>query len=208
MVYDTIKSLNPEQNIIFALSCINRIKQLPQLFINSYTYGIEYLDKIIPKNTIENILNETLDKIIGKNIKKAEINKNIELLDKLLLDDDIENRIEKQLFSHYVIILIHILEYINEHNNKYIELCSDNMVEIINQIKGEKYELENNLVGYIYIVDDKYDEYVDRFIDEEIKIEMEIIERIKGGNTEMLDEYIENKKIEYNNIKEPVTNFV
>jgi hypothetical protein len=118
------------------------------------------------------------------------------LLKKLLLDDDIESGMEKQLFFHYILILIHILEYINDNNNKYIEFCSDNMVEIINQVKSEEYELKNNLTGS-YIADEEMAKYIDDYIDIEIKIEIEIIEKIKNGNNEILNEYIENNKIEY-----------
>jgi hypothetical protein len=114
-------------------------------------------------------------------------------MEKLLLDDDIESGIEKQIFFHYVVIIIHILEYIKENKNEYIELCSDGMVEIINQVKSDEYYKNNEKC-----TDEELERYTDLMIDEEVKKEIEIIKIIKSGNKEMLNEYIENNKIEYN----------
>jgi hypothetical protein len=75
IVYENIKKLIKEQNVVFALSCIKRTKHFPQLFFNSDTYGIEHLNKIIPNNTIENILNKIINKITDKIIYKDKINK-------------------------------------------------------------------------------------------------------------------------------------
>jgi hypothetical protein len=90
-IYDSINSLSFEQNIMFALACINRLSHLPQLFINSKTYGIEYLNEIIPKDKIENILNEIINKIYYNQIKTDETDAEIEILEKLLLDEYVNN---------------------------------------------------------------------------------------------------------------------
>ncbi|MDR1316670.1 MAG: hypothetical protein LBK13_07335 [Spirochaetales bacterium] len=197
IIYDSINGLSFEQNIMFALACINRLKHLPQVFINSETYGIEYLNGIIPKDKIENILNEIINKIYYNQIKINEIDADMEILEKLLLDDDIESGIEKQLFFCYVVIVIHILEYIKENKKEYIELCSDNMIEIVDYIKCKEYETKNNLEDY-YILDEKMEKYLEQFCADEVKKEIEIIKIIKSGNKEMLNEYIKNNEIEYN----------
>jgi hypothetical protein len=195
-VYDLINDLDVYQNITFALTCVNRLRHLPKLFINSNCYGIEYLNKIIPKNTIENIIDEIVNEITSGEINTQEINEIRKLLDKMLLDDDIENSIEKQLFFYYVVIIIHILEYIKDGKINYIELCSDAMVEIINEIEGKKYSSKMNLDDY-YIVDEKMRKYIDKSIDDEINKEIDIIKIIKDGSKETLNEYLKNNKIEY-----------
>jgi hypothetical protein len=191
IVYDLINSLNVEHNIMFALTCINRLEHLLPLFINSETY-IKYLNKIISKNNIVNKLTEIKTKTSFNQMETNEINKSIKLLDKLLLDDDIESGIEKQIFFNYILIIIHILEYINENKKEYIELCSDNVVGIINQVKSNEYYTQNE-----NCTDEELDKYVDLMIEKEIGIEIEIIKIIKNGNNQMLDNYIINNKIEY-----------
>ena len=192
-VYDLINGLDVEQNILFALSCINRIKHLPQLFINTEKYAMEYLDKIIPKEIIESTLTEIIDKVHFNKIQSTEIDKTIELLEELLLDDDIESCVLKQLFSYYVLIIINILKYIKENKNEYIELCSDDIREIINQAKSDEYCKKNNKC-----TDKELNKHIELIIDEEVKKEIEIIKIIKDGNKELLNEYIKNNKIEYN----------
>jgi hypothetical protein len=196
IVYDLINGLSFEQNIMFVLACINRLKHLPKVFINSETYGIKYLNEIIPKDKIENILNEIVNKIYFNQIKTNEIDTDMEILEKLLLDDDIENGIEKQLFFYYVVIIIHIFEYIKGNENKYIKLCSDNVIDIVDHIKFKEYEIKNNL-GDNYIVDEKMEKYIEQFCDDEVKKEIEIIKIIKGGDKKILNEYTKNNKIEY-----------
>jgi hypothetical protein len=194
-IYDNIKELTMEQNICFSLSCLNRLKHLIKLFINSDTYGINYLNKIIPKETIENILNDIIKKLYNKplNINKREIKKDIKTLEKMLLDDDIESCTEKQIFFYYIVIIIHILEYILTGEYEYIELCSDASVEIINQTKG--HELTKNNPQW---TDEEFDKNLDIEIDKEVEKENEIIKIVKAGNEKILDEYIKNNKIEYN----------
>jgi hypothetical protein len=194
-IKDLIKELTAEQNIIFALTCINRLKHLPQLFINSESYGIKHLDQIIPKNTIENILNEIINKLYNEplKIKHNKLNKNIELLEKLLLDDEIETGALKNIFFYYVIIIIHILSYIK--NNKYDEIywCSNAVLEILNQMEYERYNNEHK-----NCIDSEVLEYVDLMIKNEMGKEKQIIKIIKTGNKKILDEYIKDNKIEYN----------
>jgi len=190
IVYDNVKELTIEQNIAFSLSCLNRLSHLPQLFINSEDFGIEYLDKIIPKNTIENILNDSIRKLTKEplNIKKVDLLKNIKLLEKMLLDDDIESSTEKQIFFYYVLIIIHTFEYIYKKSIEHINLISDAMVEIINQTAYK----ENPKLTDTEII-----ELVDIEIDKEVEKEIKILEIIKTGNNELLNEYIKNSRVEY-----------
>ena len=96
------------------------------------------------------------------------------------------------MFSYSVIIIIHILEYIKEKDKKYIDLCSDAMVEIINQGKSAEYWTK-----YPECSDDELYEYVDTMIGGEVKREIEIIKIVKTGNEKMLNEYIKSNEIEY-----------
>jgi hypothetical protein len=193
-VYDLVNELTIEQNIKFVFSCINRVKHFLKIFVNKDRFIIEYFKEIIPENNIENKLDEILNRIFIEpfNIKNDEIDKNIEFLEKLLVDDDdVDSSTVKQLFSYSVIIIIHILKYIKENDKKYIYLCSDAMVEIINQGKSAEYHKK-----YPECSNDKLMEYADIMIEDEIK--MEIIKIVKTGNEKMLNEYIKNNKIEYN----------
>jgi hypothetical protein len=167
-IYDSISSLSFEQDIIFALACISRLNHLPQLFINSNTYGIEYLNEIIPKEKIENILNEIINKIYYNQIKTDEIDAEIEVLEKLLLDDDIESGVEKQLFFCYVVIIIHTLEYMKEGKKEYITLCSGNMIEIVDNIGCKEYDIKNNNQNN-HIFDEKMEKYLEQFCAGEVK---------------------------------------
>jgi hypothetical protein len=193
-VYDLIETLNNKQNKKFCLTCLYRLKHLLELFIKSDSFAAKYLDKIIPLNTIENELDKIIDKIYLNQIQNNDIDKNIYFLEKMLLDDDdYGNETEKAIFSYYVIILIHILEYIRENDNKYIKLCSDDMVEIINQAKFMEYHTKNTNCS-----DEEMEKYVDLIIDEEVEKEIKIIEIIQNGTDETLEKYIEKNKIEYN----------
>ena len=196
LVYNLVNDLNIEQNIKFASSCINRVKHFLKIFVNKDPFIIEYFKEIIPENNIENKLNEILNRIFIEpfNIKNDEINKIWIFLEKLLVDDDdVDSSTEKQLFFYSVLIIIHILEYIKEKDKKCIDLCSDEMVEIINQGKSAEYWKK-----YPECSDDELEEYVDIMIEDEIKREIEIIKIVKTGNEKMLNEYIKNNEIEYN----------
>jgi hypothetical protein len=188
-----IKELTFEQNIAFALACINRLKHLPCIFVNSKTYEI-YLNKIIPKNKVENVLNEIIKKINTKplEIKHNEIEKKIKLLKKLLIDNEIDNSIASQIFIYYIIIITRTLEYIISNNHNEILRCSNAVVEIINQTEYEKYNKENKNSD-----DDKAINHVDIMIDNELEKQEHIIGLIKTGNMQTLDEYIKGNKIEY-----------
>jgi hypothetical protein len=194
-IYDNIKELTMEQNIVFVLSCLNRLKHLLKLFTNSDTYGINYLDKIIPKETIEDMLNDIIKKLYNKplDINKNEINNDIKILEKMLLDDDIESCTVKQIFFYYIVIMIHTFEFILTKEHKYIELCSDAMMEIINQTKGNEFNKNNP-----QWTDEEFYKNVDMEIDKELEKEIEIIKIIRTGDKKILDEYIENNKLEYN----------
>jgi hypothetical protein len=188
-----IKELTFEQNVAFALTCINRLKHLPCIFINSETYNI-YLNKIISKDKIENILNEIIGKINNKplEIKHNEIEKKIKLLRKLMIDNEIDSSVISQIFLYYIIIIAHTLEYIRSSNHKEIWHCSNAVVEIINQAEYEKYNKENKNCD-----DDKAISYVDLMIDNEIERQEHIIGLIKNGNIKTLDEYVKGNKIGY-----------
>jgi hypothetical protein len=192
IIYDLLNGLNIEQNIIFALNCINRTKHLPRLFINTEKYAMEYLDKIIPKDNIENTLNDIINKIYFNNIQSNEIDKTIELLEELLLDDEVENGTLKQLFSHYISLIIHTIQYIKGNESKYIRYCSDEVEEIVNQAKAAEYYTKNK-----GCTDGELNKYVKLMIKNELKKQIEIINIIKNGNRETLNEYTENNKTEY-----------
>jgi hypothetical protein len=70
------------------------------------------------------------------------------------------------------------------------------VIEIVDYIGCKEYEIKNNLGDY-YTVDERMEKYLEKFVDDEVKKEIEIIKLIKGGNEEMLNEYIKNNKIEY-----------
>jgi hypothetical protein len=196
LVYALVNELTVEQNIKFASSCINRVKHFLKIFVNKAPFIIAYFKEAIPENNIENKLREILDRIFIEpfNIENDEIDKDIEFLEKLLVDDDeVDSSTEKQLFFYSVIIIIHILEYIKEKDEKYIDLCSDAMVEIINQVKSAEYWTKHPECS-----DDELYEYVDKMIKDEVKRETEIIEMIKIGNEKTLKNCIDSSAIEYN----------
>jgi hypothetical protein len=194
-INELLKELTFEQNINFGLSCINRLKHLPSVFINSDNEGINYLNEIVPKENIENILNNMVNKLsqIGLSDSMAEIYESIKLLEKLLIDDEIYNSPEKNIFFYYVVIIIHLFEYIEEKDCKSIYWCSNAVLEILNQIKYDEY-LKINKNGN----DKEMEGYVDAEIDNEIKKQLEIIKILKEDDKNKLDNYIENNKIKYN----------
>ena len=73
-----VKELTFEENLNFALSCINRLKHLLQCILNSDTYALQYLEEIqnISRESIEKILNELSEEINSEslNISSKAIN--------------------------------------------------------------------------------------------------------------------------------------
>jgi alpha-N-acetylglucosamine transferase len=101
-------------------------------------------------------------------MKNNEIDKTINFLETMLLDDDdYGSETEKTIFSYYVIIIIHTLEFFKENESKYINMCSDCMIEIINQAKFDEYNSQNKNCS-----EKELTEYVDEMIDEEVKKEI------------------------------------
>jgi hypothetical protein len=190
-----INDLDYEQSITFALSCLFRQKHLPKLFIDSNTWGIEEINKIFPKNNIEDKLNEIINKV---NLRQTnEIDVDLEILDKYLLDFEDENSIEYSLFFNYVCIIIYLLEYLKQNDIEKIEWCSNKIIESVDTIKTREYEIKMNLED-CYIVDKKMKNFLKIFTDAEEEKEIEIIKFIKSEDNEGLHGYIENNKIEYN----------
>jgi hypothetical protein len=194
-INELLKGLTFEQNIDFCFSCINRLRHLPQMFINSDNGGIDYLNEIIPKENIENVLNDIVNKIskILLNDNTVETDENIKFLEKLLIDDEIYNSTEKNIFFYYIIIIIHLFEYIKERDCKSIYWCSNAILEILNQTKYDEY-CKINKNGN----DKEMEEYVDMEIDNEIKKQIEIIKLLKENDKNKLNNFIENNKIKYN----------
>jgi hypothetical protein len=192
-VYVLLKELSYEQNIRFATSCLERIKHLYPLFLDSNQYGVEYLIKeVMPKDEIEISINSAIDELknVTLNTEKERIDKKLELFEKLLLDCDIESSTESSIFFQIILTLINILEYIRDKDIDSVELCSDNVIELINQAKSNEY-CENNQNAS----DEEACEYVDFLIDKEVEIQIEIIQKIK--NAEAILKYIVDNKIEY-----------
>jgi hypothetical protein len=195
-VYEILPELTYKQNIQFALSCLDRVKHLCPLFLNSNQYGIEYLIKeIMPRDAIELLINTTIQDLRDPiNIKKETITNKVELLESLLLDSEEENSTESAIFFQIIITMINTLEYIRDKDINSIGLCSDDIVELINQAKSNEYYINNPNAS-----DEEISEYADLLIDKDVEIQIEIIKKIKNAeDTTEIDKYIENNKIEYN----------
>jgi hypothetical protein len=194
LINKAVDELTFEQNIQFALSGINRVKPLTKLFLCSDLNGLKYLENFISIEEMETGINDIINYITNypENIGQNNIYENITFLKKLLLDDEIEAATEKQIFFWYVIIIIHILEYILHKNCKSIYWCSNAIIEIINQTKYD--ECKNNNSQW---TDGEIVKYVDNEIDKEIGKEIEIIKIIKTGNKKLLEEYVINNMLEY-----------
>jgi hypothetical protein len=191
-----INELTFEQNKNFCFSCINRLKHLPHLFINTDNEGMNYLNEIFLGKDIENIINDMVNKLskIFLDDDIEEMDKNIKLFKRVLLDDEeTYNSTEENIFFYYVNIIIHLFEYIKEKNCKSIYWCSNAIIEIISQIKYDEY-CKINKNGK----EKEALEYVDMEIEYEIDRQMEIIELLKENDEKKLNDYIENNRIEYN----------
>jgi hypothetical protein len=194
VMFAAINTLTFEQNIKFALSCINRVKPLTKLFLYSNLHGLKYLEKIVSVNDIETSINGILDNLMNNrtNILKNNARKNMAFLEKLLLDDDIDATLEKQIFFNYIVIIMHTLEYIVDNDCKSIYWCSNAVIEIQDRIKHKECEKNNS-----QWTDKEISTYVDAEIDKEIEKELEIIQIIKNGNEELFEQCIKENILEY-----------
>ena len=177
-----LENLDYEENIAFALSCIFRQRHLPQLFINSKTWGIEEINKIFPKNKIKDKLDEIIDKVKLK--QTNEIDADLDILKKFLLDFDDENSIEYSLFFNYVCTIIYLLEYLKDNNIEKINYLKNLIIESVDVIEECGSE----------IVDKKMASILKEFIDAEKEREVEITRLIKNKDYEKLHEFVYNKK--------------
>jgi vacuolar-type H+-ATPase subunit I/STV1 len=195
IIYTELDKLTFDQKIIFGLSCIKRIIHLYTVFENSES--ITSLETPIPKDKIYDMLTVNIEYIsrISEN-SKCDIkllDRKIKLLETLLIDSEEDNSIEAIILFQIVVIMIDLLEYIKEKDDEKVQYCTENMIELINQIKGDEL-----LKKYPKKTDEEIDQLLDTLFEEEYEVESVIVEIIKN-DVNKLEEYIRENKIRYNN---------
>ena len=191
-----VNELTFEENLNFALSCINRLKHLPHCIINSGTYALQYLEEVenISKEAIEKTLNELSEEVNNEslNISNKAINEKIKILDKLMVDTEEDGSTAGGVFLNYLIIMQHILSYINEKTYENVYWCSTQLLEIIDAIEHEKYYIENESC-----VDKEASKFVDLILEKEMEKQKQIIKIIRKGSKKILNEYVERNFINF-----------
>ena len=199
-IKELVKDLTFEENLTFALTCINRVKHFPKYLLNSDTYAIQYIEEIhdIPRKNIIPILDEIVNKININplEIKNNEIIEKIEVLDKLCVHSDEDGSIENSLFLNYLIILHYTLMYIKEKKYENIYWCSNNTIEMVDTMEYNRFCKKNKSCNDKEIYD-----YLDIIGKNEVEKQKEIIETIKR-NQITLNEYIERNMIDFEIIEE------
>lgn len=188
-IYNKIELLSRESKIEFGFFCLLRVMDLYKIFDNfiikeslcSHVEGEEGYTKLA------NILNETRDAIdTGKDSSNYE-----ELLNKcyyLIPMDENCFGYEATIAQNIAGTMLFILKYIIEDNDKYIKLCIDNVIEIINNLVSSQLKKKSGNVTER--------EYKLLLYDDEFKIELTFIEMLlTNENLTSKHDYISNHMI-------------
>lgn len=186
-VYSLIKKITREQKIQFGIFSIRRVVGIYEQFEKSE--DSEIVNTEIPQGERYNLLISIIKYLQdNKEYDKDKIKHYIDLLESLVTDDEDDGNSTGLTIAGYVITgTIAVLEFIQNDDVKRIFWCSDSIIEIMNQVKSEEYYSK-----YPDYSDDEIEKLVDASIDDEVKIEKEIITMIQSDlGMEELEQYIE-----------------
>lgn len=180
-----LEILSKEQLISFGLSCVDRT-------IHLYQEMEESLGKL-PKSKNYDAIISILD-FVKKDIQfadKRKINAQIRKCENILeyLDDSDEAWFPILYIGESI---ISIMNYYLDDNIEEILTCSENNLELINQLKSDEYTNTINSDAS----DKEIEDYLEKFYAKEFQIEAQIIDMIKRNvSKDELDKFISNNKI-------------
>lgn len=171
-IYIALKNLSREEKIRYGIICMKRIIDLYNIF-----------DVFIANKNVTDLNNLSGFKILNNILQDIEVNIN-NLSDKDLLIE-INNCIklipvgeeyegyEASIAQNVAGTMLFILKFYKENNDRYIELCTDNIIEIINNLRST-YFRKNEISGC------SEREYKINSYQQEYQIELNIIEMIRS----------------------------
>jgi hypothetical protein len=173
LVLENIKQLVFKQQMLFGLSCVDRCIEMYKLFDKMVIE--EKLEPLVPNNNGFEILNEILNE--GYNlIDNIEIEDNDKIQQyvkqcyELAPHDEDYGDIQTTIAQFAANSLAYSLKFYLEKDLKYLNWCSDSVIEIINIIESEKFYESNP--------DDDAEKHLDICFEKEVKIQMEVIQTI------------------------------
>jgi hypothetical protein len=191
-VYDSINNLTNTQKMHFGIFCAERIIELYKYF--DEMVKTENLKQLIPNENGYNILRNILNYIengINEN-ESYKINNYIKICASLMPDYDEYGGDYETIVAQYIGRAIgFLLEFYNTKDNKFINWCSDNIIEVINAVESYKYRKSNENIN-----NEERRKYIEKCYEEEIKLELNFIKLLKNNiDKETMEKYINENKI-------------
>ncbi|WP_298538602.1 hypothetical protein [uncultured Aquimarina sp.] len=192
-VLELLNTLNKEQKKSFGIFCLERVLSLYKKV--DETENLNIVDSSIKKGEaykrLESIFNEV------KNKEISDIDKLIEACDPLILDTEeiFDNTSENEISGLVAQGLDYLLNFEQSEDEEFIEYCSSNNIEILNQLKAREYYVQSNFKAN----DDEIMNYVKPLFEKEYEIQIQAINFIKEQNLEGIKNLIKANLIEWSN---------
>jgi len=192
-VIELISELNNNQKKSFAIYCLERV-------INLYAKVDEKEDLSIVDATIKK--GEAFQKLqlIFNKIKNSNQVDNIEELiaacDPLILDVEevFDNTTENEVAVLVAQGVDYLLRYLQNEQNEYIEYCSSNNIEILNQLKSNQFYIQSNFKAS----DEEIMENVDTFLEQEYEIQIQMLELVLQEKDDEIEKLLADNIISWN----------
>jgi hypothetical protein len=198
-ISNLMSDLTFEQNMQFAVSCVNRIKCFTKLLLNvNLEKYFESLADIISKPKLRRKINTIIDDLNNYPIENFDWQKHRDFFshfnnfDFFLSIDYVETAedIKNDIVSNFSSVFRSVLDYIYWHDCMHLEgndiwcirRCSESLISIVE----DNYKISK----FGKYTENQYKEEIKEVVDSEIKKQITILKFIKEGNEKLLYAYI------------------
>ena len=192
-VKEVLNTLNNRQKIQFGNFCVGRVINLYKKF--DETEDSALINDPIRKGESFEQLEFIFNKIKEGGVDDENIDQLIDKCDLLILDTEeiFDNTTVNEVSSLVAQGVDYILRFIQSNQGDYIEYCSSNNIEILNQLKSEEYCIAINSNAS----NDELVGYAETFFEKEYELQIEALNLIKSEDYQSLDNLKDKSRIEW-----------
>ncbi|WKX76204.1 hypothetical protein [Zobellia laminariae] len=193
-VIEVLNELDEKQKKVFGIFCLERVIYLYKKI--DETEDLSKVDSSIKKGEACKLLESIFNQVKKENSIKN-IDELIDTCDLLILDTEelFDNTTENEVSSLVAQGVDYLLRFIKEKEPEYIEYCSSNNIEILNQLKSEEFYIKSGSKA----TDEEIMEYVENIFEKEYKIQLQSLQLIKKGDFNLLEDLKNKSIIEWSN---------
>ncbi|MDO6810691.1 hypothetical protein Q4603_18855 [Zobellia galactanivorans] len=193
-VIEVLNELDEKQKKVFGIFCLERVIYLYKKI--DETEDLSKVDSSIKKGEAFKLLESIFNQVKKENSIKN-IDELIDTCDLLILDTEelFDNTTENEVSSLVAQGVDYLLRFIKEKEPEYIEYCSSNNIEILNQLKSEEFYIKSGSKA----TDEEIMEYVEIIFEKEYKIQLQSLQLIKKGDFNLLEDLKNKSIIEWSN---------